>query len=590
MSQVYSTEPQTSGRVVLQTTHGPIDISLWCKECPITTRRFLQCCLDGYYDDLIFHRILDKFLIQTGLRNETTCDDKDDDKNQKKDRPEVQSRIRFNHRGQVALAKTLITGDTVSNDNLTDQFFITLDEAPFLDGKNIIFGTVNGPTIFNAMRIGRSEIDPSSDGMPLIGDSYMPPKIISTQIDTHPFEDLVASRSVPWKVAANERQVEENATKKKRKRKGKKDLNVLSFGDEEKALEEEIEAAKKSRRHQKDGEVSTDNENLVKKLKMVNNTVDHEEDRDSKKRKKKLRKEDKAEHAKSGEEKCRNLNQCESTKSYSSNGKGEVFLADSNDDEKSSLSLIKGNHKVASIKPTITADGEKRYAKDSSSPGANSTSEITYKKVNTAIPIPAVQINKDAPVSLVSLSKVEARRTKYISMQRQKQELGGSLTKKKRAEDTMEKLFAFRSKLTLVKNNAGVQSTSKLDDSLAAKIARKQAAASSKGKHCQQEESGETYRGQLMEKGSYDSSDEDGGVKWMRSKFKCRKHVDYISKDSGSSIVGGDGRVADDYIVIDDKNKNIKNHQGKRHAYSTALKESNRKAFDRRRPHKSYKS
>ena len=69
MSQVYATEPQTTGRVIHQTTtttHGPIDINLWCKECPTTTRAFLQLCLDGYFDGIIFHRILSDFLIQCG--------------------------------------------------------------------------------------------------------------------------------------------------------------------------------------------------------------------------------------------------------------------------------------------------------------------------------------------------------------------------------------------------------------------------------------------------------------------------------------------------------------------------------------------
>eukprot|EP01083_Nonionella_stella_P039795 108249_1 len=66
MSQVYSTEPQTTGRIILNTTSGPIDINLWCKECPTVTRTFLQLCLDGYYDGMIFHRIINNFLIQTG--------------------------------------------------------------------------------------------------------------------------------------------------------------------------------------------------------------------------------------------------------------------------------------------------------------------------------------------------------------------------------------------------------------------------------------------------------------------------------------------------------------------------------------------
>jgi len=75
MSQVYSIEPPTTGRVVLLTTHGPIDINLWCTECPNATRTFLQLCLDGYYNDCIFHRIIPDFLIQTGLVNNSIVPD-----------------------------------------------------------------------------------------------------------------------------------------------------------------------------------------------------------------------------------------------------------------------------------------------------------------------------------------------------------------------------------------------------------------------------------------------------------------------------------------------------------------------------------
>eukprot|EP00814_Leptocylindrus_danicus_P003199 CAMPEP_0116021468 /NCGR_PEP_ID=MMETSP0321-20121206/10406_1 /TAXON_ID=163516 /ORGANISM="Leptocylindrus danicus var. danicus, Strain B650" /LENGTH=108 /DNA_ID=CAMNT_0003492347 /DNA_START=230 /DNA_END=553 /DNA_ORIENTATION=+ len=76
------------------------------------------------------------------------------------------------------------------------QFFITLDEAPWLDGKHTAFGTVSGPTIFNALRIGRTDVQDEDTGMPM--DMDVAPTVQSVTIIDHPFEDLVASKDVPW--------------------------------------------------------------------------------------------------------------------------------------------------------------------------------------------------------------------------------------------------------------------------------------------------------------------------------------------------------------------------------------------------------
>jgi hypothetical protein len=66
MSNVYLIEPPTSGKVVLHTTIGDIEIDLWSKECSKTARNFVQLCLEGYYDGCIFHRVVKDFLAQTG--------------------------------------------------------------------------------------------------------------------------------------------------------------------------------------------------------------------------------------------------------------------------------------------------------------------------------------------------------------------------------------------------------------------------------------------------------------------------------------------------------------------------------------------
>lgn len=50
----------------MATTVGDIDIELWCKECPMACRNFIQLCLEGYYNNVIFHRLEKDFIIQTG--------------------------------------------------------------------------------------------------------------------------------------------------------------------------------------------------------------------------------------------------------------------------------------------------------------------------------------------------------------------------------------------------------------------------------------------------------------------------------------------------------------------------------------------
>jgi peptidyl-prolyl cis-trans isomerase SDCCAG10 len=66
MSSLYITEPITKGKVVLKTSVGDIDIELWPKETPKTCRNFVQLCLEGYYNNTIFHRIIKDFIVQGG--------------------------------------------------------------------------------------------------------------------------------------------------------------------------------------------------------------------------------------------------------------------------------------------------------------------------------------------------------------------------------------------------------------------------------------------------------------------------------------------------------------------------------------------
>lgn len=243
MSSVYATEPASSGRVLFETTHGPLEIQLWCRECPTVTKLFLQLCMDGFYDNMIFHRIVSDFLIQTGASrqgNKPAAFTKDyQNKIQapqtlERRKYETHSRLRFNHRGQLAMALGVNDDD---DEQLQPQFFITLDEAPYLDGKHVLFGTCSGPTIFNALRIGKMAVDDNHQPI----DLEHAPRITACKIIENPMHiSLVSSAAVPWRVEEDNK-----VQKKKKKRKGKKDLNVLSFGDEMEA-EEDLSGIKSS--------------------------------------------------------------------------------------------------------------------------------------------------------------------------------------------------------------------------------------------------------------------------------------------------------------------------------------------------------
>ncbi|KAK4372899.1 hypothetical protein RND71_008283 [Anisodus tanguticus] len=223
MSTVYVLEPPTKGKVVLNTSYGPIDIELWPKEAPKAVRNFVQLCLEGYYDNTIFHRVIKSFLVQggdptgTGTGGESIYGGVFPD--------EFHSRLRFKHRGLVACA-----GAGSPNSNAS-QFFMTLDRSDFLDKKHTIFGKVTGDSIYNLVALG--EVETGKDDRPV----DPPPKILSVEVLWNPFEDIVP-RAKPAKALPSGVTIE----KKDAKQKATKKLNLLSFGEEAEEEEKELVA------------------------------------------------------------------------------------------------------------------------------------------------------------------------------------------------------------------------------------------------------------------------------------------------------------------------------------------------------------
>ncbi|KAK9464969.1 peptidyl-prolyl isomerase cwc27 [Lipomyces arxii] len=204
-------EPPTTAKVVLHTTKGPIEIELWAKEAPKATRNFIQHCMDGYYDNTIFHRVVPDFLIQGGDPSGTGHGGRSIYADQGGFPSEFHSRLRFNRRGLLGNAD----GDE-TNDN--SQFFITLAATPELQKKNTMFGRVMGDTIYNVLKIAEAELDKNE--RPLY-----PAKVTHTEILTNYFDDMKPKR------ATGQADEGHSATKKKVKSKARV---KMSFMDDEK--------------------------------------------------------------------------------------------------------------------------------------------------------------------------------------------------------------------------------------------------------------------------------------------------------------------------------------------------------------------
>lgn len=175
MSYVYASEPPTKGKVLLHTSGGDLEIELWPKESPIACRNFVQLCLEGYYNNTLFHRIIKKFVLQGG--DPTGTGTGGESIYSKPFQSEFHSRLKFSHRGLLAMAPA-------SPHENKSQFFFTLDATEELTGKNTIFGRCVGDTIFNLLKLGELETD--ADDRPLY-----PAKIIKTTVLANPFDDIV---------------------------------------------------------------------------------------------------------------------------------------------------------------------------------------------------------------------------------------------------------------------------------------------------------------------------------------------------------------------------------------------------------------
>lgn len=209
MSSVYALEPRTRGRVVLQTTHGPVNIGLWSDEQSSSVRAFLLAVLSHSYDDLPFHRVIPSVLAQTG---DPSCTGSGGVFPGRGVRRESHGRLRFRRRGLVALVE--------HEGWCKGQFFVSLGETKWMDGKHTIFGTVEGDSIYNAVELGNGgEVEDfeTENGA----------RVVRVEVVDNPFPDLVDACDSPVDA---DKAVSGKVSKRKSGEGGRKDRGVLSFG------------------------------------------------------------------------------------------------------------------------------------------------------------------------------------------------------------------------------------------------------------------------------------------------------------------------------------------------------------------------
>ncbi|KNG75213.1 cyclophilin [Plasmodium falciparum IGH-CR14] len=176
MSEVYSIEPKTHGKVIIYTSLGELEIHLFSNECP-----------EAY----------NEYAFSSPFKNE------------------YNSRLKFLYTGCLSFANLNI--DKPSNGS---QFFITLDKAEYLNNKNTLFGKVAKHSIYNLLKF--NNIKTNKHDKPIEDIPY----IEYVKIIENPFHHLVPSINYEYNTK-NQNVKDKNEYLNKTKK--KKEQNLLSF-------------------------------------------------------------------------------------------------------------------------------------------------------------------------------------------------------------------------------------------------------------------------------------------------------------------------------------------------------------------------
>jgi cyclophilin family peptidyl-prolyl cis-trans isomerase len=116
-------------QATMHTTHGAIALELFDEDAPKTVENFRRLAADGFYDGIVFHRVIPDFMIQGGCPQGTGTGG-----------PGYTFEDEINKRKIVR--GTLAMANAGPNTNGSQFFLVTAEATPWLDGKHTAFGRV----------------------------------------------------------------------------------------------------------------------------------------------------------------------------------------------------------------------------------------------------------------------------------------------------------------------------------------------------------------------------------------------------------------------------------------------------------------
>ena len=145
---------------IIKTNKGDIEIELFAKDAPLTVNNFVFLARDGFYDEIVFHRVIANFVAQGG---DPTGTGRGGPGYKFKD--EVSSR-HIPHKHQAGVLSMANAGPNTNG----SQFFIVYGPQPHLDGKHTVFGKVTSGmevalSLQHGDRIETMTISPKDEGL-----------------------------------------------------------------------------------------------------------------------------------------------------------------------------------------------------------------------------------------------------------------------------------------------------------------------------------------------------------------------------------------------------------------------------------------